>query len=68
MIFVRNLTCVIPLQFGESNSYDTAGDTRITAIGSTNMVLTFAGEKFPQNIQIINNLSTNILIGVNFIR
>jgi len=59
---------VIPLQTGESRSYIAAGETRITAIGSTNLVLTFAGEQFPQNFQIIKNLSTNILIGVNFIR
>jgi len=56
---------VIPLQAGESRSYITAGETMITAIGSTNLILTFAGEKFPHNFQIIKNLSTNILIGVN---
>jgi len=59
---------VIPLQPKESRSYVVAGETRITAIGSTNSILTFAEEKFPHNFQIINNLSTNILIGVNFIR
>jgi len=59
---------VIPLQPGESKSYVAAGETKITAIGSTNMVLTFAGEKFSHSFQIIKNLSTNILIGVNFIR
>jgi len=58
---------VIPLQPGESRYYVAAGETRITAIGSTNIVLTFAGKKFPNNFQIIKNLSTNILIGVNFI-
>jgi len=71
--FVDNNFCkkhnlhVIPLQPEESRSYVAAGETRITAIGSTNIVLTFAGEKFPHNFQIIKNLSTNILIGVNFI-
>jgi len=59
---------VIPLQFGESRSYLAAGESRITAIGSTNFVLTFAVERFPHNFQIIDRLSTNILIGVNFIR
>jgi len=72
--FVDNNFCkkhnllVIPLQSGESRSYVAAGETRITAIGSTNMVLTFAGENFPHNFQIIERLLTNILIGVNFIR
>jgi len=64
----KNNLHVIPLQSGESRSYVAAGETRITAIGSTNMVLTFAGERFPHNFQIIERLSTNILIGVNFIR
>jgi len=59
---------VIPLQPGESRSYVAAGETRITVIGSTNFVLTFAGEKFTHNFQIIYNLSNNILISVNFIR
>jgi len=40
---------VIPIQSGESRSYVAAGETRITAIGLTNLVLTFAGEKFPHN-------------------
>jgi len=60
--FVDNNFCnkhnllVIPLQSGESRSYVAAGETTITAIGSTNMVLTFAGERFPHNFQIINRL------------
>jgi len=40
---------VIPLQSGKSKTYVAAGETRITAIGSTNLVLTFAGERFPHN-------------------
>jgi len=40
---------MVPLQFGESRSYVAAGETRITAIGLTNLVLTFAGERFPHN-------------------
>jgi len=59
---------VIPCQSGKSKSYVAAGDNVIPAIGSTNMVLTFAGEKYPHTFQIINNLSTYILIGGNFIR
>jgi len=59
---------IVPLQAGESRSYTAAGQTRITAIGSTNLVLTFAGENFAHNFQIIKKLSTNILIGVNFTR
>jgi len=72
--FVDNNFCkkhnlhVIPLQPGESRSYIAAGETRITAIGSTTIVLTFAGENFSHNFQKIKNLSTNISIGVNFIR
>jgi len=59
---------VIPEHVGESRSYIAAGETRITSIGSTILILTFAGEKFPYNFQKIKNLSTNILIGVDFIR
>jgi len=58
---------VLPLTSGESRSYVAAGETRITAIGSTNLVLTFAGERFLHNFQIIDRLLTNILIGVDFI-
>jgi len=57
-----------PLLPGESRSYISAGDTIITALGSTNLVLTFAGEQFPQNFQVVKKFSTDILIGVNFIR
>jgi len=64
----RHHICVVPLQPRESRSYIAAGETRITAIGSTNLVLTFAGKEFEHNFQKIRNLSTNILIGVNFIR
>jgi len=72
--FVDNNFCkkhnlhVIPLQPGESRTYIAVGKTRITAIGSTNIVLIFAGKKFSHNFQITKNLSTNILIGINFIR
>jgi len=59
---------VIQLQPGKSRSYVAAGETKSTSIGFTNLTLTFAGKKFQHNFQIIKNLSTNILIGVNFIR
>jgi len=42
---------VIPLQFGESISYGAASDTGITVVGSTYIVLTFAGEKFSHNFK-----------------
>jgi len=38
---------VIPLQPGESRSYVAEGETRITAIGSTNLILTFLEKNFP---------------------
>jgi len=59
--------CVTLLKSGMSRSYIEVGNTRITAIGTTDIVLTFAGEKFPFCFQFINNLFTNILIGMNFI-
>jgi len=58
---------VIPVQLGESRYYVAAGETRITAIGSTNLVSTFAGEKFLHNFQIIDWLLTNIVISIDFI-
>jgi len=51
--------CVTPIKPGMSRSYIAAGNTRITAIGKTDIVLTFAGEKFPFCFQVINNLSTS---------
>jgi len=59
--------CITPLQPGASKTFIDAGNTRITAIGTTNIVLTFAREQFPFCFQIIDQLSTNILIGINFI-
>jgi len=41
--------CVVILQPGESRSYIAAVGTRITAIGSTNLILTFAGKEFEHN-------------------
>jgi len=58
---------VIPLQFCGSISYGAAGDTVITVIGSTYIVLTFAGEKFSHNFQVIDNMAVNIIIGVDFL-
>jgi len=63
---IHNLR-VIPLQSGELKSYVGVGESTITAIGSTNIELTFAGEKFPHNFQVLDHLVTNILIGVDFI-
>jgi len=57
---------VIPPQSGGSRSYVAAGEPKLTAIGSTDLILTFAEEKFVHNFQIIDGLFTNILIGVDF--
>jgi len=65
-IKLHNL-CVSPLQPGASRIYIAAGESKIMAIGTTNIVLTFAGEQFPFFFQVIDRLSTNILIGMNFI-
>jgi len=59
--------CVTALQPGASRTYIAAGETRITALGTTNIVLTFPGEQFPFTFQVIDRLSTSILIGMSFI-
>jgi len=67
MIFVKNITCMYyPVLSGGSRSYIGADDTRISAIGSANLLLTFAEERFVHNFQIIDGLLANILIGVDF--
>jgi len=70
---VDNILCnihnlrVIPLQSGELKLYVAAGDTVITAIGSTYVVLTFAGEKFLHNFKVIYHLAFNMILGVDFL-
>jgi len=49
-----------------SRSYVVVEETKISAIGSTNLLLTFAEERFFHNFQIIDGLLANILIGVDF--
>jgi len=44
------------------------GETKIRAIGTTNINLTFAGEDFSFEFQAVDRLSTNVLLGMNFIR
>jgi len=44
-----------------------AGETRIKAIGTVKLTLSFAGEEFPFVFKVIERLSTNILLGMNFI-
>jgi len=58
---------VIACEFGESISYVAAGDTVITAIASAYIVLTFAGERFSHNFQVIDHLAVNIIIGLDFL-
>jgi len=57
---------VLPLHTGGSSSCVGAGETRASVCGSTNLVLTFAEEKFVHNFQIIDGLFTNIVIGFDF--
>jgi len=59
--------CVNPLLSGELKSYVGIGESTTTAIGSTNIELTFVGEKFSHSFQVINNLTVNIIIGVDFL-
>jgi len=47
--------------------YIAAGETKIKAIGTTDITITFAGEEFPFEFQVVERLSTNVLIGMNFI-
>jgi len=63
---IHNL-CVNSLQSGELKSYFGVGESTITAIGSTNIELTFARVKFLHNFWVFDHLVTNILIGVDFI-
>jgi len=46
--------CVRSLQPGTLRTYIAASETRITAIGTTNIVLTFAGEQFSFEFQVID--------------
>jgi len=58
--------CVNPLHSGELKSYAGIGESTTTAIGSTNIKLTLVGEKFPHSFQVIDNMSVNIIIGIDF--
>jgi len=44
-----------------------AGETQIKAIGTVKLTLTFSGEEFPFVFQVVDWLSTNILLGMHFI-
>jgi len=44
-----------------------AGETKIKAIGTVKLTFTFSGEEFPFVFQVVDRLSTNILLGMNFI-
>jgi len=47
----RHNLLVLPLLSGGSRSYVDADDTRISAIGSANLLFTFAEERFVHNFQ-----------------
>jgi len=59
--------CVNLLQSGELKSYVDVGKSTTTAIGSTNIKLTFVGEKFSHSFQVTDNLTIIIIIGVDFL-
>jgi len=59
--------CVNLLQSGELKSYVGVGESTTTAIGSTNNELTFVGEKFLHSFQVLDDLTPNIIIGVEFL-
>jgi len=59
--------CITPFQPCALRTYIAAVETRITAIGTTIIVLPFSGEQFPFSFKVIDRLSTNILIGMNII-
>jgi len=56
-----------PLKPGEFRVFIAAGESKIKAIGTVKLTLTFFGEEFPFEFQVVDRLSTNILLGINFI-
>jgi len=51
-----------------SRVYIAAGETKNKAIGTTNLTLNLGEEDFEFQFQIVDGLSTNILIGMDFIK
>jgi len=58
---------VTPFLSRDTSVYLTAGAARITVIGTTNLTLRFGNEEFSFIIQVINKLTTGILLGMDFI-
>jgi len=56
-----------PLKPGMTCVYMSAGKTKIRVIGTTCITLSFGNENFVFKFQVVNNLSVNILLGMDFI-
>jgi len=56
-----------PLKPGAFLFFIAAGESKIKAIGTVKLTLTFSGEEFPYVFQVIERLSTNVLLEMNFI-
>jgi len=60
----------LPVSFrrpGAAQIFLAAGETQIRAMGTAIITLTFTGEDFPFEFQVVDRLSTNILLGMSFI-
>jgi len=55
------------LKSGAYRIFIAAGESKIKAVGTVKLTLTFSGEEFPFEFQVVDRLSTNILSGMNFI-
>jgi len=58
---------VTPMRPGAARIFIAAEETKLRAIGTTPITLNFAGKDFPFEFQVVDRLSTNILLGMNFI-
>jgi len=56
-----------PQKPGAFRVFIAAGESKIKAIGTVKLTLTFSGEEFKFEFQVVYLLSTNILLGINFI-
>jgi len=66
--FVRKHRLQIdPLKPGAFRVFIAAGETKIKALGTVKLTLTFSGMEFPFVFQVVDRLSTKILLGMNFI-
>jgi len=58
---------VAPLLSGDTRTYQTAGEARITVIVITNIMLSFGNEKISFSFHMIEKLTPRILLGMDFI-